>query len=122
MAAAGDIDAFFAGRATARELFEALRMIVDRLGEHEVRVTRSQVAFSRTRGFAWAWTPDRYLRGETAPLVLSVALDRRAVSTRWKEAIEPTPGRWMHHLELRTLEDLDDEVVGWLREAYALAG
>jgi len=28
----------------------------------------------------------------------------------------------MHHLEIQNLEDLDDEVAGWLREAADRAG
>lgn len=87
-----------------------------------MRVTKSQVAFARKRQFAWAWLPDRYLKGDTAPLVLSVSLRRRDTSARWKEVIEPTPGRWMHHLEVRDEADLDEAVRGWIREAYAGAG
>jgi len=36
---------------------------------------------------------------------------------RWKQVVEPAPGRFMHHLELRTVEDIDERVRGWLREA-----
>jgi hypothetical protein len=27
------------------------------------------------------------------------------------------PSQWMHHLEILDVGDVDDEVVGWLREA-----
>jgi hypothetical protein len=116
------LDIFFEGRAEARTLFDSMRAQIEALGSVELRVTKSQVAFSRRRGFAWAWTPDRYLRGETAPLVLSLALSRRDGSPRWKEVVEPRRGRWMHHLELRSTDELDDEVRGWLSEARDGAG
>ncbi len=116
------VDAFFEGRTEARSLFDVLRAIVEASGASSTRVTKSQIAFSRRRGFAWAWCPDRWLRGETAPLVLSIALDRRDPSPRWKAVVEPTPGRHMHHLELRDATDLDDEVRAWLREAWDAAG
>jgi hypothetical protein len=62
--------------------------------------------------------PDRYLgRGHT-PLVLSLAFDSRRDSPRWKQVVEPAPGRYMHHLELRSASEIDDEVRGWLREAW----
>jgi hypothetical protein len=32
--------------------------------------------------------------------------------------VEPSPGRFTHHLELRLAADLDDEVCGWLRTAW----
>ena len=111
------LDAFFGDRAEARHLFDAVRALIEAIGPAKLRVTKSQVAFSRRRGFAWAWTPDRYLRGATARLVLSIALSRRDDSPRWKEVVEPTPGRWMHHLELRAIDELDDEVRAWLTEA-----
>jgi hypothetical protein len=66
--------------------------------------------------------PDRYLGAGHAPLVLSVALRRRDASSRWKEVVEPAPGRFMHHLELRELADIDDEARAWLAEAWEAAG
>jgi hypothetical protein len=50
-------------------------------------------------------------------VVLSIALGRRDDSPRWKEVAHPSPKHWIHHLEVRDLADIDDEVAGWLREA-----
>ena len=36
--------------------------------------------------------------------------------------MNPSPGVWMHHLELHDEEELDAEVAGWLQEARAAAG
>lgn len=113
---------FFQGRPKARALFALVRALAEAEDSVSVRVTTSQIAFARRRAFAWVWTPDRYLRGKTAPLVLSVALPRRDPSPRWKEVVQPAPGRWMHHLELRELSAVDDEVRSWLHEAARLAG
>jgi len=122
MTPSDDLDRFFGGRAEARALFDVVRRAIGALGPCEVRVSKSQVAFARRGGFAWAWTPDRYLHGETAPLVLSIALARRDESSRWKEVVEPARGRWMHHLELTAASQADAEVRGWLREAWEQAG
>jgi hypothetical protein len=116
-----DLSSFFTGFETSRPLFDALRQAVDRLGPVEMRVSKSQIAFRRRVAFAWAWIPDRYLRGGHAPLVLSVALPRRDASPRWKEIVEPKPGRFMHHLELVAPSDVDDEVGEWLAAAWAAA-
>ena len=120
-AMAAGLDTFFAGRPASRELFEVLRAAVDAAGTSEIRVGRSQVAFRRRVGFAYAWIPDRYLRSG-APLVLSVALRRHDASPRWKEVVEPRPGRFTHHLELREVDEVDDAVRAWIAEAWALAG
>jgi hypothetical protein len=62
-----------------------------------------------------------YLHGNTAPLVLSVALRRRDESPRWKEIVEPAPGRFMHHLALYSPAEIDGAVLRWLQEAWEQA-
>ncbi len=63
-----------------------------------------------------------YLRRAPTPLVLTVLLGRRDGSPRWKEVVEPAPGRFTHHLELQTSAEIDDEVRAWLQEAWDAAG
>ena len=116
------VDEFLTGQSDSRRIFDALHAAVDAIGPVEVRVTKSQVAFRRRRAFAFAWRPGAYLRGQVAPLVLTLALRRRDPSPRWKEVVEPYPGRFTHHLELRSPTEIDDEVRAWLEEAWAAAG
>lgn len=92
------------------------------IGDATARATKSQVAFRRRRAFAWAWRPGQYLHGRVAPLVLTVALPARDGSPRWKQVVEPAPGRFIHHLELYSSAELDEEVAGWLRQAWEVAG
>jgi hypothetical protein len=115
------LDEFFAGWEESRRLFEAVRSAVEAIGPVQFRVGKSQVSFSTRRAFAWAWIPGRYLRGAHAPLVLTVSLRRHDASPRWKQVVEPAPGRFTHHLDLHAPEDIDDEVHAWLREAWAAA-
>ncbi|MDM7999950.1 MAG: DUF5655 domain-containing protein [Dehalococcoidia bacterium] len=115
------LDDFFAGHEESRLIFEAVRGAVDAVGETDIRVTKSQIAFRRRRAFAWAWMAGKYLSRRHAPLVLTISLRRRDLSARWKEVVEPTPGRFTHHLELYAASDIDDEVRTWLREAWAEA-
>jgi hypothetical protein len=116
-----DVDDFFRGYEQSRPLFDALRHTIADLPSVYMAVSKSQIAFKRRRTFAWAWIADRYLRGRHAPLVLSVAFHYRDPSPRWKEIVEPAPGRFMHHLELQSPDDLDQEVTQWLWEAWAEA-
>lgn len=115
------LDEFFTGFDGSRHLFDLLWREIEAIGPVEMRVTRSQVAFRRRRAFAWAWVPDRYLRGDHAPLVLSVRLERRDGSRRWKQIVEPANGQFMHHLEFWTAAEVNDEVRHWLAEAWASA-
>ncbi len=110
-------EAFFAGRPLARAVFDAVRDRLGAIGPVEVRVSRSQVAFRRRRGFAFLWLPGQYLPRADAEVVLSLGLDHRDPSARFKEVVHPAPGVWLHHLEIRALDEVDDEVGRWLAEA-----
>jgi hypothetical protein len=113
---------FFPGHPDALAVYEKVRAMVDRLGPFDVRVSKSQVAFRRRRGFAYLWMPGKYLRKPTAEVVLSIALGRLDESRRFKEVVHPAPAHWMHHLEIHGLGDVDEEVADWLREAAERAG
>lgn len=115
------VDEFFKGYKESRQLFDALLSAIEAIGPAELRVTKSQIAFRAGKNFAWVWIPAKYLRGKTAPLVLSLSFRKRDSSPRWKEIVEPSPGRFMHHLELYSVNDIDDEVRNWLREAWMTA-
>lgn len=115
-------EAFLAGHPVALATWDAVRSAVDACGPYAVRVTRSQVALRRRRGFAYLWLPGRWLRRPGADVVLSIALDREIPSPRFKQVAHPAPATWMHHLEVRDAVEVDGEVVGWLRDAYARAG
>lgn len=113
---------FFAGHPDALAVFEKVRSILDGLGPVDVRTSKSQVAFRRKRNFAYLWMPGQYLAKPTAEVVLSIALGRLDDSPRFKEVVHPAPTQWMHHLEICDTRGIDDEVVGWLREAADRAG
>ncbi len=115
------LDEFFDGYETSRPIFDALRDVIETIGPAEIRVSKSQIAFRRRVGFAWVWVPGRYLHGDPAPLVLSVSMRRRDESPRWKEIVEPYPGRFMHHLELFAADKIDREVQKWLLAAWEAA-
>jgi hypothetical protein len=112
---------FFEGDEAGMRLFEAVRQAVDACGPSDINVSKSQIAFRRKKGFAWAWRPGMYLRGKRPPLVLTIGLHRRDPSPRWKQVVEPYPGRFIHHLELYSERDLDEEMQAVLAEAWALA-
>jgi len=116
------VEQFFAERERARQLFDVVRKAINQMGESSMRVSKSQIAFRRKRNFALVWMPGQYLKGERAPLVLTVLLARRDTSPRWKEVVEPSPGRFTHHLELYEAGDVDEETRDWLREAWDAAG
>ena len=111
---------FLAGSPLGLAALAWVRGVLAAEGPWTERVARGQVAFRRSRGFAWLWPPAQYLTHPGADVVLSLALDRRVDSPRFKEVVHPSR-HWMHHLELGETTDLDDELAIWLREAYGRA-
>jgi hypothetical protein len=116
------VEDFFTGYPTGRAVFDRVRSVLEAAGGCEVRVSRSQVAFRRRRGFAYLWLPGQYLARPATEVVLTVALGRHDPSPRWKDVVHPARAHWMHHLEVHGPADVDDEVAGWLREAAERAG
>ena len=115
------LDEFFAGEPLSRRIFETVRRAVESIGPVNVRISRSQIVFHRRHTVALVWMPGQYLRRKVAPLVLTFSFHQRDPSPRWKEIVVPAPGRFTHHLELYEPADVDDEVLGWLRDAWTAA-
>ena len=115
---------YFKGNPRAEDLFEAVWKTIEGVGKVELRATKSQVSFRRKKTIAWVWIPGKYLIGRQnlAPLVLTIGLRWRDHSARWKEIVEPYPGRFTHHLELYSVNDIDGEVRAWIMEAWEAAG
>ena len=109
------------GHPVAVAVFERLRSCL-RDVEPEVRTTKSQIAFRRRRDFAYLWLPGRYLKKPGAEVVLSIVLGRHEPSERFKEVVHPSARHWIHHLEVHGPDEIDDEVLVWLREAVEHAG
>jgi Domain of unknown function (DUF5655) len=111
-------DDFFAGSPQGLAVFRRVNDLVTQARpDITVRTSKSQVAFRSRRGFAYLWRPGQYLRNPAAEVVLSIVLPRRASSQRFKQVVHPAPTVWMHHLEIRSVDDVDREVELWLLEA-----
>ena len=72
------------------------------------------------RGFACVWRPGRYIHSDV-PAVLSLALPVELHDERFKQVVHPAAYVWMHHLELASAADVDDQVRCWLRQAFDAA-
>ncbi|WP_247828534.1 DUF5655 domain-containing protein [Arthrobacter antioxidans] len=108
----------FAGFPEGLAICHAAEAAIAGIGEASMTVTKSQIAFRRSRGFAYVWRPGQYIDSDV-PAVLSIALPREIGSARVKEVAHPSATVWMHHIELHGPGDVDAEVLRWLAEAYA---
>ena len=115
-----DVLAFFAGKSWALPLYEAVFAQMDRLfPDAAVKVQKSQISFYGRHLFAAVSLPLR--RKKTWPaecLMVTVGLPEKLDSPRVAVATEPYPGRWTHHILVTAEEEIDGELLAWLRQAY----
>ena len=118
-----DLLFFFEGRPLELSLFQALfRRMEAEFPEAAVKVQKSQISFYHRHLFAAASLPVRRRRGWPKEcLVVTIGLSHRLASPRVAAAVEPYPNRWTHHVLITREEEIDDELMGWLREARDFA-
>ena len=111
----------FRGFPDGLAICHRVQQVISTIGTASVAVTKSQLAFRRRRGFAYLWRPGQYVDSDV-PAVLSLALSHEVTSDRFKSVVHPSKNIWMHHIELCDVSQVDDEVRGWLADAYSSAG
>lgn len=115
-----DVLLFFEQRLDALPLYERLEeKILTEIENVTIKVQKTQIAFSNRRNFAFvSFLPVR--RAKDRPqiyITITFGLEYRVNSTRIDGAVEPYPNRWSHHVLLSDAEEIDSELMGWLREA-----
>ena len=84
-----------------------------------IRVQKTQITFENRHGFAFVSLPRRKVKEPT--IVVSFGLSYRVDSPRIWVTTEPYPNRWTHHVLVSDETQLDDELLGWIKEAAAFA-
>ncbi len=54
-------------------------------------------------------------------LVVTFGLEYKVESSRIDAATEPYPNRWTHHVLISSVEEVDDELMDWIKEASDFA-
>lgn len=120
----GDTLFFFQGHEGAMALYETFVQKLEKtVGEVRVKVSKTQIAFANRYQFAFI-SFAKVCRAKDRPenyMVVTFGLDHREDSPRIHMAVEPYPGRWTHHVQVSAPEELDEELMGWLKEAAEFA-
>lgn len=118
-----DILFFFDGKPLELSLYEALfHRLEAEFPDASVKVQKSQISFYGRHLFGAASLPVR--RKKDWPehcIVVTIGLSHQLTSPRVAVAVEPYPSRWTHHVLISEETQIDDELMEWLREAYAFA-
>ena len=119
-----DILFFFGEHMDALPMYEKLEeLILAQMTEVKIKVAKTQITFANKRGFAFvSFTPCR--RAKDRPevwMTVSFGLGYRKESPRIDAATEPYPGRWTHHAMVGSVDEIDEELMNWIKEAAAFS-
>jgi len=111
---------FFDKAPGTLSLYEAVRdMIFSEFTDVNVKVSKSQISFSNKYGFAYVSLPMRKIKGCSGAYILfTFGLGRKEEHPRILISAEPYPGRWTHHVVIRSADEVDGQIREWVGEAY----
>ncbi len=111
---------FFDQHMDALSLYEAFeRRVTERIENVRIKVQKTQISFYNRHLFACVSFARIRKKKDCPPVWLTVTfgLDHKLESPRIEIATEPYPNRWTHHLLISEEEEIDDELMAWVREA-----
>ncbi|MGJ7922858.1 DUF5655 domain-containing protein [Neobacillus sp. LXY-4] len=117
-----NVQSFFSHQAGQIALYLETERMINSIGPAEVEVKKTQISFGTNTKFAWIWLPEK--RSKKRPknsIILSFSVGRRIENEQIVEAVEPYPGRWLHHIIIQDESDLNKLVFTWLCEAYTFS-
>lgn len=113
--------AFFDNRPNELEMYELLLNRLSESGcEYSIRVQKTQISLSNRYMFACisfarvkkkAELPSHYM-------VVTFGLNYPKNSDRIAVCTEAARNRWTHHVVIGSISEIDEELLGWLQEAY----
>ena len=115
-----DILFFFNDHMDALPLYDRLEgLILEQIPDVKIKVSKTQISFSNKRSFTFvSFNPCR--RAKERPnvwMTVTFGLSYQKDSPRIDAATEPYPNRWTHHVMVGSEEEIDIELMGWIREA-----
>ncbi len=115
-----DVAHFFRTMPKAMPLYEVVKdNILSNFEDVAVKIQKSQISFVSNKSFAYVWLPIRKMKNRPENyIILTFGLSYHIQSLRIVETVEPYPNRWTCHVIIQDPSEIDDEIIGWLRQAY----
>ncbi len=115
---------FFDKRPEMYDLYESLESaITESYPSVNIKVQKTQITFSNRYIFACIsfMRPLKKSELPSSYFVITLGLPYPLDSGRAAVKTEPYPGRWTTHIIISSQEELNDELYGWVRQAYEFA-
>lgn len=113
--------AFFDNRPNELEMYELLLNRLSESGcEYSIRVQKTQISLSNRYMFACLSFARVKKKAELPPhyMVVTFGLNYPKNSDRIAVCTEAARNRWTHHVVIGSISEIDEELLGWLQEAY----
>ncbi len=111
---------FFDGKLLAMELYERFeRRVTAEIPDVNIMVQKTQITFSNHRVFACvSMLPvQKKERRPEEYIVVTFGTGERIFSPRIDASTEPYPNRWTHHVMITGPEEIDGELMNWVKIA-----
>ena len=115
-----DVLYFFEGKPEALPLYAAFEeKVFSEVEDVNVKVQKTQITFSNRHNFAFvSFLPVRKAKERPEVyIVVTFGLGYRLESLSVDAAVEPYLGRFIHHVLVSGTGEVDDELMGWVKEA-----
>ena len=115
-----DVLFFFKDRPGELFLYQAFeRRVIQEIEDVRIRVQSSQISFYNRHMFSCVSFLHVKKKKEMPEVyvVVTFGLCHKLDSSRISASTEPYPGRWTHHVVISKEEEIDDELMAWVREA-----
>ena len=110
-----ELDSLFAGKdAVVRATYDRLLEVLRTLGPFQEEPKKTSIHLVTTSGFAGVHPRKSFL-------YLNLRLDRPLHGDRIAKSEQVSKNRYHNEVKLSTPDEIDTELVGWLKDAYALA-
>lgn len=108
------IDEIYAAKPGLRPIHDALMRAIGRFGEYEVAPKKGYVSLRRKKQFA--------MIGPATKTQVEVGLNMKGVAATDRLVALPAGGMCQYKVRLGAATEVDQQLIGWLRQAYDSAG
>ena len=95
------------------KIYDKLLRCLDQFAEYTVENKKTSLHITHGRAFLG-------VHPRKSALLVNIVLDRPLETNRLKKSEKVSANRYHNEVVISSAEELDSELVGWLKEAYAL--
>ena len=110
------VEQHFEGRAaTVRDIYDTLLAAAHAFGPVDEDPKKTSIHLNRKSAFAGIQTRREFL-------ILTVKSTGDIDSPRVSNREQASAHRWYHEVKITNCDDIDNQIIGWLRDSYELSG